>query len=88
MGVDIVTSLIVETRPPQTPFQRFTRITKPGTMYNTVFAYTKDDDVVSVPSARGLQSALASVKKNGVYGMIYFSVTCAPLPSVGRTVEL
>ena len=56
-------------------------------MYNTVFAYAKDDDVVFVPSARGLQSALASVKKNVDYGMIYFSVTCVPLPSVGPTVE-
>ena len=56
-------------------------------MYNTVFAYAKDDDVVFVPSARGLQSALASVQKNGDYGMIYFSVTCVPLPSVGWTVE-
>ena len=57
-------------------------------MSNTVFAYAKDDDVVFVPSARGLQSALASVqKKNGDYGMIYFSVTCVPLPSVAWTVE-
>ena len=56
-------------------------------MSNTVFAYAKDDNVVFVPSARGLQSALASVKKNRDYGMIYFSVTCVPLSSVGRTVE-
>ena len=56
-------------------------------MCNTVFAYAKDDDVVFVPSVRGLQSALASVKKNVDYGMIYFSVTCVPLPSVGPTVE-
>ena len=40
-------------------------------MYNTVFVYAKDDDVVFVPSARGLQSVLASVKKNVDYGMIY-----------------
>ena len=40
-------------------------------MYNTVFAYAKDDDVVFVPSARGLQSALASAIKNRDYGMVY-----------------
>ena len=61
-------------------------LVQPGTMYNTVFAYAKDDDVVFVPSARGLQSALASVKQQGLTHGI-FSVTCVPLPSVGPTVE-